>query len=216
MPRASLLCAQRRRIMTRERALRAEPSVREAAAGAARACAELRELIEQYDYSYYVLDHPSVPDAEYDRLMRELRGARGAASGTGRARFAHPARQRPGRRRALPPVRHRVPMLSLDNAFSDDDIVAFDRRVRTRLGRADAAIEYCAEPKLDGLAVSLTYRARQARDSLPRAGTAAAARTSRPTCAPLRAVPLALRGPAPARGRGARRSLHAVGGIASA
>src|SRR5580693_8279233 len=99
-----------------------------------RRIAELREQIAQHDYQYYVLDDPSVPDAEYDRLMRELRELEQAhpqwltpdsptqrVSGQVGAGFAE--------------VHHRVPMLSLDNAFSDEDIVAFDRRVRTRLSR---------------------------------------------------------------------------------
>jgi DNA ligase (NAD+) len=126
----------------------------------ARRVAELRDLIEQHNYRYYVLDDPQVTDAQYDRLMLELRELEAKhpelvtpdsptqrVSGQPAAQFAE--------------VRHRVPMLSLDNAFSEDDIVAFDRRVRERLQNETGPIEpieYCAEPKLDGLAVSLTYR----------------------------------------------------------
>ncbi len=131
---------------------------------AQRAHRRAAEQIAQHDYRYYVLDDPAVPDAEYDRLMRELRAARGRSIRELRhARFADAARQRPGRRAASHEVRHGVPMLSLDNAFSDADIEAFDRRVRTRLGDRAPTLEYCAEPKLDGLAVSLTYRRRRAR-----------------------------------------------------
>ena len=162
---------------------------------ARRRVAELRELIAQYDYRYYVLDDPAVPDAEYDRLMRELRTLE----------TQHPqllTADSPTQRvsgqvgSGFAEVRHRLPMLSLDNAFSDEDIVAFDRRVRTRLGR-EAQIDYCAEPKLDGLAVSLTYRAGQ----LARAATRGDGTTGEDITAnirTIRAVPLTLRAPSPA------------------
>jgi DNA ligase (NAD+) len=94
------------------------------------------------------------------------------------------------------PVAHQVPMLSLDNAFSEEEVEAFDRRVRTRLGRADTGLEYCAEPKLDGLAVSLTYRA----GTLVQASTRGDGTTGEDITANLRTirdVPLRLRGTAP-------------------
>jgi len=163
---------------------------------AQRRCAELRELIAQYDYEYYVLDSPSVPDAEYDRLMREL-----SALEARHPELISPdsPTQRVGGQVAagFAPVRHRVPMLSLDNAFSEADIEAFDRRIRARLGRGDAALDYCAEPKLDGLAVSLTYRdgrlalAATRGDGITGEDVTANVRT-------IRAVPLSLRGRAPA------------------
>jgi DNA ligase (NAD+) len=122
---------------------------------AARRAAALRAEIARHDYRYYVLDDPEVPDAEYDRLMLDLRSLEQAhpelitpdsptqrVAGTASADFAS--------------VRHVVPMLSLDNAFADVDVEDFDRRVRERLGGIDN-VEYCAEPKLDGLAVSLRY-----------------------------------------------------------
>jgi DNA ligase (NAD+) len=124
-------------------------------ASAARA-AQLRAQIAQHDYRYYVLDEPLVSDAEYDRLMQELRALEAAhpelvtadsptqrVSGTASAAFGE--------------VVHQVPMLSLDNAFSEDDLRAFDRRIHERLGRG-GELEYVAEPKLDGLAVSVIYR----------------------------------------------------------
>jgi DNA ligase (NAD+) len=115
---------------------------------------ELRELLARYNRHYYELDEPLIPDAEYDRLFRELlalerefpelvasdsptRRVGGAVSGG----FAE--------------VVHGMPMLSLDNAFSDQDVLDFDRRVRERLG-TDVVV-YCAEPKLDGVAISLVY-----------------------------------------------------------
>jgi DNA ligase (NAD+) len=115
----------------------------------------LREEIARHDYRYYILDDPEVPDAEYDRLMGELRELETAhpelvtpESPTQRV-SGQPARE-------FGEVQHRVPMLSLDNAFKDEDIENFDRRVRERLG-TDAEVTYSCEPKLDGLAVNLVY-----------------------------------------------------------
>jgi DNA ligase (NAD+) len=115
----------------------------------------LREQLAQHNYRYYVLDDPEVPDAEYDRLMAELRELEAAHpeivtpdSPTQRVN-GEPARE-------FGAVTHRVPMLSLDNAFADDDIRNFDRRIRERLDVA-TPVAYSCEPKLDGLAVSLTY-----------------------------------------------------------
>lgn len=116
---------------------------------------QLREQIRDYNYRYYVLDEPSVPDAEYDRLFRQLQ----------KLESEHPdlitadsPTQRVGDRPldAFSEVQHRIPMLSLDNVFNDDELIAFDRRVRERL-ETDDEIEYVCEPKLDGLAVSLLY-----------------------------------------------------------
>jgi len=127
-----------------------------AAREAARRIDELRAEIAHHDYRYYVLDDPEVPDAAYDRLMIELR----------ELEAAHPElvtpdspTQRVGgaASQEFPPVVHAVPMLSLENAFTDEDIVDFDRRARTRL--EVERIEYAAEPKLDGLAISLRYEA---------------------------------------------------------
>ena len=124
-------------------------------AGSARA-AQLRVQIAQHDYRYYVLDDPLISDADYDRLMQELRSLEAA----------HPelvTADSPTQRVAGTPstafgeVVHQVPMLSLDNAFSEDDLRAFDRRIHERLDRS-GALEYVAEPKLDGLAVSVIYR----------------------------------------------------------
>jgi DNA ligase (NAD+) len=122
---------------------------------AARA-AKLRNLLDRYNHRYHALDDPEVPDAEYDRLMLELRALESEHpdlvtpdSPTMRVGAAPVA--------AFGAVRHRIPMLSLDNAFSDDDVLDFDRRVRERLGRGDDPVRYCAEPKLDGLAISALY-----------------------------------------------------------
>ncbi|MGI9320039.1 MAG: NAD-dependent DNA ligase LigA [Thiogranum sp.] len=115
---------------------------------------ELREQIRFHNHRYYVLDDPQIPDAVFDRLLRELQALEAA----------HPeliSADSPTQRIGAEPlsafgeVRHEVPMLSLDNAFDDDELSEFDRRVRERLDLEEA--EYAAEPKLDGLAVSLIY-----------------------------------------------------------
>ena len=116
--------------------------------------AALRREISEHDYRYYVLDAPSIPDAEYDRLFRELHDLESQYpqyitpdSPTQRVGAA-PAS-------AFTTVTHRQPMRSLDNAFSEEQVLAFDRRIREAL-EIDAVV-YMAEPKLDGLAVSLRY-----------------------------------------------------------
>ena len=115
---------------------------------------QLRDMLERHAYAYYVLDAPTIPDAEYDRLFRELEALEAA----------HPelvTADSPTRRVGGAPlpyfneVIHAVPMLSLGNAFSDEDVAAFDRRCRQSL--ACDSITYAVEPKFDGLAVSLLY-----------------------------------------------------------
>jgi DNA ligase (NAD+) len=117
---------------------------------------ELRTLLDHYNYRYHALDDPEVPDAEYDRLMVELRALEtkhpdlvSPDSPTMRVGAAPVA--------AFGAVRHRVAMLSLDNAFSEQEVRDFDRRIRERLGRGDEPVRYSAEPKLDGLAISARY-----------------------------------------------------------
>lgn len=125
-------------------------------ADVAQRIAELRALIRRYDYHYYVLDDPIVSDAEYDALMAELRALEAdhpelitpdsptqRVSGTPASQFAK--------------VQHPQPMLSLGNAFTTADLLAWRDRVLRLLGN-DAAIAYVVEPKIDGLAIALTYR----------------------------------------------------------
>jgi DNA ligase (NAD+) len=162
---------------------------------ARRRIGELRDLIRQHDYRYYVLDDPSVSDAEYDGLMLELRALETQHP---ELTSADSPTQRVGGQPAagFAPVRHRIPMLSLDNAFSEEDIRDFDRRVRTRLGREQDTMVYCAEPKLDGLAVSLTYR----QGALALAATRGDGATGEDVTAnvrTIRAVPLQLHGAYP-------------------
>ena len=116
--------------------------------------AELRDNIDYHNYRYYSLDDPLVPDAEYDRLLRELQSLEDRYP-----ELITP--QSPTRRVGAAPVEafgevvHTVPMLSLANAFEEQELVDFDRRVRERLGVEE--VEYAAETKLDGLAASIRY-----------------------------------------------------------
>lgn len=134
------------RSLTRDRKIRTE-------------VAKLRRAIEAHNYAYHVLDTPTIPDAEFDRLMRRLQ----------ELERAHPElvtadspTQRVGSAKleAFREVRHARPMLSLDNVFNDTELAAFDKRTRDRLISSDIAVErvaYWAEPKLDGVAISLRY-----------------------------------------------------------
>jgi DNA ligase (NAD+) len=123
-------------------------------AAARNRAAELRRELDEHNYRYYVLDAPSVPDAEYDRLMRELV----------ELETRHPelvTTESPTQRVGAEPlaafteVEHLEPMLSLGNAFDAQEVHDFDRRLRELLDVVE--IDYVTEPKLDGLAVSLTY-----------------------------------------------------------
>jgi DNA ligase (NAD+) len=161
-----------------------------AAASVQRRVAELRERIREHDHRYYVLDAPSISDAAYDALFRELQ----------ELEAAHPELPAPdsptqrvgGAPRAdFAPVRHRSPMLSLRKCSDADELRDFDRRVREALGREPVA--YTAEPKLDGLAVSLTYEG----GVLARAATRGDGETGEDitdNLRTLRGIPLRLRG----------------------
>jgi DNA ligase (NAD+) len=120
----------------------------------------LREQIRYHEERYYVLDDPEIPDAAFDALMRELE----------RLEEAHPdlvtpdsptqrvaGRPTPG----FPTVEHLSQMFSLDNAYSEDDLRAFDERLRKAAGLGDAAVPYVAELKIDGLSIALTYENRR-------------------------------------------------------
>lgn len=116
---------------------------------------ELTALLARYEHEYYVLDNPSVPDSEYDRLLRELQQLEALHP---EWRDPHSLTQRVGGAAlsAFSSVVHEQPMLSLDNVFNAEELQAFYRRVQERLG-SDSEIAFCCEPKLDGLAVSLLY-----------------------------------------------------------
>ncbi|AWW34275.1 DNA ligase [Mannheimia varigena] len=117
---------------------------------------QLRQTLRQYEYEYHVLDNPSVPDAEYDRLMNELKNIE----------WQHPeliTADSPTQRVGAKPlsgfaqVTHEMPMLSLDNAFGDDDLDGFLRRMESYIINNPNELAFCCEPKLDGLAVSILY-----------------------------------------------------------
>ncbi len=152
---------------------------------------ELRSLIEEHNSHYYVLDDPSIPDAEYDRLFRELQALESEypelASDESPSRRVGSSAET-----SFEEIIHRIPMLSLDNAFSEDELRDFDRRVRERLD-ASEDIEYVCEPKLDGLAVSLHYE----QGRLTRAATRGDGYAGEDITANIRtipSVPLKLRG----------------------
>ena len=119
---------------------------------------ELREQLNYHNYRYYVLDDPEIPDAEYDRLFRELQAleeqypALVAPDSPTQRVGAEPLK-------AFGEVKHVVPMLSLGNAFSGEEVRDFGRRIAEKLGLAGDEIDFTAEPKMDGLAISLLYEA---------------------------------------------------------
>ncbi len=154
----------------------------------------LRAEIEAHNYAYHVLDNPSIPDAEFDRLFRELEALEAAhpelvTSDSPTQRVGAPARD------GFATVEHEIPMLSLGNAFSDEELTQFTRRVEERLRKAghDRSPVYCVEPKLDGIAVSLLYEGGR----LVRAATRGDGYTGEDITANVRtidSVPLKLRG----------------------
>lgn len=117
---------------------------------------QLRQTLRKYEYHYHVLDNPLVPDAEYDRLMNELKAIE----------KAHPeliTADSPTQRVGAKPlsgftqITHELSMLSLDNAFSNEELLGFLRRIEGQIHRNPETIVFCCEPKLDGLAVSILY-----------------------------------------------------------
>lgn len=151
--------------------------------------AELRWQLDEHSYRYHVLDDPIIPDAEYDRLYKELAALE--KDHPGLVTSDSPT-QRVGESplSEFAEVTHEIPMLSLDNAFSDEEMGAFDKRVRDRLELAE--IHYTAEVKLDGLAISLLYE----QGKLVRAATRGDGTTGEDVTSNIRtikSIPLALR-----------------------
>ena len=156
--------------------------------------AELRAQIAHHDERYYVLDEPEITDAEYDKLMIELRALEAEypdlitpesptqhVSGAPSEEFGE--------------VVHKVPMLSLDNAFSEEDVQGFDRRIHERLG-VEGDLDYWAEPKLDGLAVTVIYRHGKLSQAATR-GDGARGEDVTANVRKIRSVPHALHGKTP-------------------
>ncbi|MDC9597102.1 NAD-dependent DNA ligase LigA [Xenorhabdus anantnagensis] len=152
---------------------------------------ELRTTLRHHEYLYHVMDAPEIPDAEYDRLMRELKALEEqhpvlitADSPTQRVGAAPLT--------AFEQVRHEIPMLSLDNVFDEESYLAFDKRVRDRLKDSQDLV-FCCELKLDGLAVSLLYE----NGELVQAATRGDGTTGENITAnvrTIRAIPLRLKG----------------------
>ena len=116
----------------------------------------LRHDLRRYEYEYHVLDNPTIPDAEYDRLFYQLKTLEAAHP---ELITADSPTQRVGAKplSGFAQIRHEIPMLSLDNAFSDEEFYAFVKRIEDRLIRLPEPLTFCCEPKLDGLAVSILY-----------------------------------------------------------
>lgn len=160
---------------------------------AARRARELASEINEHNYRYYVKDEPSIPDSEYDRLLRELQSLESEYPS-----LVTPdsPTQRVGAEpiSAFEQIEHLQPMLSLENAFSEEELRAFYKRITTRLDRDEEdPLVFSAEPKLDGAAVSLLYEGGQ----LVRAATRGDGRTGEDithNIRTIRSVPLALRG----------------------
>ncbi|ELI6432957.1 NAD-dependent DNA ligase LigA [Aeromonas salmonicida subsp. salmonicida] len=152
---------------------------------------QLCDLLTEYGHQYYVLDNPTVPDAEYDRLMREL-----IAIETEHPELKTPASPsvRVGGQplTAFRQVRHEIPMLSLDNVFSSEELQAFEQRMKDRLKR-EVSFTFCCEPKLDGLAVSLLYVDGQLVQAATR-GDGATGEEITENVRTIKAIPLSLRG----------------------
>lgn len=163
--------------------------------------AQLRQIITQHDYSYYVLDAPTVPDSEYDRLFAQLRELEQQypeliTSDSPTQRVSGQASA------AFTQVQHQVPMLSLGNAFAEAQVLEFAQRAEQALGVDQShndlfspavTVQYCCEPKLDGLAVSITYE----QGVLVRAATRGDGQTGEDITANVRTirnVPLKLQG----------------------
>jgi DNA ligase (NAD+) len=158
---------------------------------------ELRARIRHHEERYYIHNAPEISDDEFDRLLHELE----------RLETEHPDLVTPdsptqrvaGRpTEGFPTVEHIVQMLSLDNAYSEDELRAFDERVRRGAGAGDSNIAYVAELKIDGLSIALTYENGRLVCGATR-GDGVRGEDVTPNVRTIRAIPLSLRGPAPAR-----------------
>lgn len=155
---------------------------------------ELRAQLDHHNYQYHVLDAPEVSDAEYDRLLHELKALEEQYPDL---ITPDSPTQRVGGTpvSGLAAVVHTTPMLSLENAFTEEDLINFDRRVRERLDDV-ASVEYAAEPKLDGLAVSFRYEAGRLVQAATR-GDGTRGEDVTHNVRTIKAVPVSLRGSPP-------------------
>ena len=158
---------------------------------------ELREAIRHHEERYYIQNDPEISDEQFDRLLHELE--RLEAEYPDLVTPDSPTQRVSGRpAEGFPTVEHLAPMLSLDNAYNDEELKAFDERVRRGAGLGDAAVAYVAEMKIDGLSIALTYengrlvRGATRGDGVRGEDVTANVRT-------IRAIPLALRAGPPGR-----------------
>src|SRR3954467_5536068 len=158
---------------------------------------QLREEIRRHEDLYYLHSTPEIADAEFDRLVHELE----------QLEAAHPdlvtpdsPTQRVGGTitSGFATVEHLVPMLSLDNAYNDDELRAFDERVRKGAGAGDAKVDYVAELKIDGLSIALTYEDGRLVRGATR-GDGVRGEEVTPNVRTIRRIPLVLKEPAPGR-----------------
>ncbi|NBI42622.1 NAD-dependent DNA ligase LigA [[Haemophilus] felis] len=119
-------------------------------------CETLREQLRYHEYQYHILDEPKIPDSEYDRLFHQLKSLEQQYPALIQA---DSPTQRVGAKplSVFAQIQHEIPMLSLDNAFSDEEFYAFVKRIEDRLVLKPTPLTFCCEPKLDGLAVSILY-----------------------------------------------------------
>jgi len=152
---------------------------------------QLQQQLNQYNHEYYVLDQPTVPDAEYDRLMQ---GLIKLEVGNPELKTLDSPSQKVGGQalKSFTQVTHQLPMLSLDNVFSLEDFHAFVKRVKDRLNN-NKTLAFCAEPKLDGLAVSLRYEQGQLVQAATR-GDGSVGENITVNIRTIKSIPLKLRG----------------------
>ncbi|MGR5064400.1 NAD-dependent DNA ligase LigA [Photobacterium sp. DNB22_13_2] len=152
---------------------------------------ELRELLAYHGHRYYVEDNPEIPDVEYDRMMQQLLAIE--AESPELVTVDSPSQRVGGKPLdGFTQITHEIPMLSLDNAFNDDDLQAFEKRMLDRL-LSESSLTYCCEPKLDGLAVSLMYENGVLIQAATR-GDGATGENITENVRTIRSIPLKLRG----------------------
>ena len=156
---------------------------------------ELREQIRHHEEQYYIHNEPEISDAEFDRLLHELE--RLEAEYPDLVTPDSPTQRVAGRpTEGFPTVEHVAPMLSLDNAYNEEELRAFDERVRKGAGVGDATIVYVAELKIDGLSIALTYGSGRLVRGATR-GDGVRGEDVTPNVRTIRAIPLSLRGTGP-------------------
>ena len=170
--------------------------------------AELRALIRHHEERYYIHNDPEISDEEFDRLLHELEALE--AEHPDLVTADSPTQRVAGRpTEGFATVEHLVPMLSLDNAYNEDELKAFDERVRKGAGLGDQPVAYVAELKIDGLSIALTYVDGVLVRGATR-GDGVRGEEVTPNVRTIRAIPLRLRGDARGPHRGSRRGLPAA------